>query len=141
MPGTGNFMTALIGVLLYVSRGNISLATSNPFDKPLINPAVFTSDFDISAMVQAIKDMQIYIQAGSWANFVQGPFGDLVTTVTDDLKATFTCNFSTTINYPFSSALMALSKATHSVVDSKLLVKGALGLCVVDASISVSDLW
>ncbi|TFK32044.1 aryl-alcohol oxidase-like protein [Crucibulum laeve] len=135
MPTTGNFMTVLTVVVSPLSRGNISLATSNPFDKPLINPGLLTHKFDILAMVQAIKDVQTFIQAGPWANFVQAPFGDLATAKTDDLKAAFARNFTGAGSHPSGSAPMSSSESNRGVVDSKLLVKGASGLRVVDASV------
>ncbi|TFK33134.1 aryl-alcohol-oxidase from pleurotus Eryingii [Crucibulum laeve] len=134
-PPTGNFMTILTAVASPTSRGSVALASTNPFDKPLIDPGILSSDFDIFAMVQSIKDAQTFIQATPWAGFVTGPFGGLATALTDEEKASFARTLAVTVNHPVGTASMSPSKAKWGVVDSQLLLKGAAGLRIVDASV------
>lgn len=55
----------------------MSLASSDPFAKPLINPGYLTSNFDVFTMIQAIKDMQTFMASDSWKDFIIGPVGQL----------------------------------------------------------------
>lgn len=115
--------------------------TTNPFAHPIIDPEILTSEFDIFAMVQAMKDAQTFIKASPWKNFIISPFGALANATTDALKAAFARTVSVTVNHPAGSASMSPAKAPWGVVDSNLLLKGATGVRIVDASIFVRILF
>ena len=116
----------------------MTLASDDPFDKPLIDPGILTSDFDIKAMVQAINDAQTFLSSPAWqSEFKPTPFGDLATSDTDKAKALFARNNSITVNHPAGTARMSPADASWGVVDSSLKLKGAEGVRVVDASIFV----
>ncbi|KAF8148671.1 aryl-alcohol oxidase-like protein [Crassisporium funariophilum] len=134
-PAEGNFMSLLTAVVSPVSRGTVRLATSNPFDQPVIDPAILSSDFDSFAMVQAMKDAQSFISSQPWSGFVVGPLGGLAEADTDEKKEAFARNFSVTVNHPVGTASMSPLRAKWGVVDPTLLLKGACGLRIVDASI------
>ncbi|KAF8514943.1 aryl-alcohol oxidase-like protein [Hysterangium stoloniferum] len=134
-PSEGFYMSILAGVVSPTSRGSITLASSDPFAKPLIDLALLSTEFDIFAIVQAIKDAAEFIKASPWEGFVKGPYGALANATTDEEKAEFARNFSATINHPGGGAAMSPSGAKGGVVDSKLLVKGVAGVRVVDASV------
>ncbi|KAF8514947.1 aryl-alcohol oxidase-like protein [Hysterangium stoloniferum] len=135
MPATGSFMSILTAVVSPTSRGSVSLASTNPFDQPIIDPAILTTDFDIFAMVQAVKDAQTFIQSSPFQGFVQGPFGQLAKATTDGLKTTLIRATAETVNHPVGTAAMSPVGASWGVVDPNLLLKGASGLRIVDASI------
>lgn len=116
----------------------MTLASSDPFADPLINPGYLTSEFDIFAMVQALKDAQKFIEARPWANFVVAPFGDLANATTDDALALYARNFGITINHSIGTARMSPVGAKWGVVDPDLVLKGVKGVRVVDASVFVS---
>lgn len=119
--------------------GSVRLASENPFDKPIIDPGILTSDFDIQAMVQAMKDAQTFLSSSPWqAEFKPVPFGDLATATSDESKALFARNNSVTVNHSVGTARMSPAGAPWGVVDSHLNVKGVLGVRVVDASVFVS---
>lgn len=118
----------------------MTLASSDPFADPLINPGYLTSEFDILAMVQALKDAQYFIQASPWADFVVSPFGDLANATTDDDLALYARNFSVTVNHSIGTARMSPVGANWGVVDPDLVLKGVKGVRVVDASVFVSYL-
>lgn len=120
--------------------GSVTLASSDPFADPLINPGYLTSEFDILAMVQALKDAQYFIQASPWADFVVSPFGDLANATTDDDLALYARNFSVTVNHSIGTARMSPVGANWGVVDPDLVLKGVKGVRVVDASVFVSYL-
>ncbi|KAI0077532.1 aryl-alcohol-oxidase from pleurotus Eryingii [Panus rudis PR-1116 ss-1] len=135
-PPTGNFLSVLTAVVSPTSRGTVTLNTTNPFDKPIIDPQLLVSDFDIAAMVQAIDDAASFLASGPWQKtFKPVPFGDLANATTFEAKAQFARNNSVTVNHPAGTARMSPANASWGVVDSKLQLKGASGVRVVDASI------
>lgn len=90
-------------------------------------------------MVQAMKDTQEFFAADAWKADVKPiPFGDLATATTDELLAEYARNNAFTESHPSGTARMSPDNASWGVVDSKLKVKGAQGIRVVDASVFVS---
>lgn len=91
-------------------------------------------------MVQSMKDAQEFFAASAWQTDVKPvPFGDLASATTDDLLAEYARNNAITESHPSGTARMSPDNATWGVVDSKLRVKGAQGIRVIDASVFVSD--
>ncbi|RDB19313.1 Pyranose dehydrogenase 1 [Hypsizygus marmoreus] len=134
-PETGNFMTVLTGVVSPLSRGSVTLTSSDPFDKPAIDLGLLNSEFDIFAMVQAMKDAQSFLTAEPWSGYIKAPFGELADATTDEAKAAYARKFGVTGNHPAGTAAMSPAHAAWGVVDSKLLLKGVEGVRVVDASV------
>ncbi|KAL4257348.1 GMC oxidoreductase family protein [Pleurotus pulmonarius] len=112
-PPTGNFLTLLTAVVSPASKGSIFIASADPFEKPLINPAIYSDEFDLLAMVQVMKDSQEFVQSPAWTGFVSATFGALNGVTTDEAMMTYARNFTVTVNHPV----------------------GTLGLRVVDASV------
>lgn len=116
----------------------MKLASSDPFEFPLIDPAFLSSNFDAQVMVYAIKAARRFVQTSPWAGFILDRFGDVGMAQTDDeIAAAARANIET-IWHPTSTARMSPKDAAWGVVDSQLLVKGTSGLRVVDASVFVS---
>lgn len=115
----------------------MTLASSDPFDKPLLNPNYLSSDFDVLTMVHAIKDMQTFMSTGPWKDFVIGPIGALVNSTTDEQLQFYARNTSESISHSIGTARMSPFGADWGVVNPDLSVKGTHGLSVVDASIFV----
>lgn len=115
----------------------MTLASSDPFDKPLLNPNYLNSDFDVLTMVQAIKDMRTLMSTGPWKHFVIGPIGELANSTTDEQLQVYARNTSESISHSIGTARMSPFGADWGVVNPDLSVKGTRGLSVVDASIFV----
>lgn len=114
------------------------MASSNPFSKPVIDLGLLTSEFDEYAIVQAMKDAQLFIKAHPWNGFIHSPFGELADVTTDKGRAAFAHKFGFTVNHPAGTAAMSPAKVKWGVVSPQLSLKGAVGLRVVDASVFVS---
>ncbi|KAK7434548.1 hypothetical protein VKT23_020157 [Stygiomarasmius scandens] len=134
-PLTGKFMTVLTALVSPTSRGSMILKSSDPFEEPAIDPGILNTTFDISAMVQALKDSKKFIRASYWDNFVIGPFGDLSNAETDEERSRLIREQAVTIYHPIGTARMAPQKASWGVTDPELRVKGVKGLRIVDASV------
>ncbi|ESK87617.1 aryl-alcohol oxidase [Moniliophthora roreri MCA 2997] len=130
-PSTGRFISVSTAVISPTSRGSLKLSSSNPFDPPLIDYGLYTSDFDINAQVEAMKMVQDFLSLPQFQGIVEGPFGDLANATTDQEKAAFARANSRTYSHPSCTASMG----PGGVVDSRLKVKGVEGLRVVDASV------
>ncbi|KAF8071934.1 pyranose dehydrogenase [Lyophyllum atratum] len=134
-PMQGHFISVGVIVVTPVSRGTVSLRSSNPMDPPLINPAFLTSGFDIFAMREAIKSAIRFLSAPVWKDYVIGPAGDLANATTDQLLEDYARRNVFTSAHPVGTAAMSVEGAGYGVVNPDLRVKGVSGLRIVDASV------
>ncbi|EEB90954.1 hypothetical protein MPER_10770 [Moniliophthora perniciosa FA553] len=133
-PSTGRFISVSTSVISPTSRGSLKLSSSNPFDPPLIDYGLYTTDFDINAQVEAMKMVQDFLSLPQFQGIIKGPFGALANATTDQEKAAFARANPRLFSHPCCTASMG----PGGVVDSSLKVKGVIGLRVVDASVFVS---
>ncbi|KJA26264.1 GMC oxidoreductase [Hypholoma sublateritium FD-334 SS-4] len=117
------------------SCGSVKLATNNPFDAPLIDPAYLESDFDIFVARESIKGFARFMAAPAWKGVVLGPQGALANATTDAELDDFIRSTASAGAHPVGTAAMSESAAAFGVVNPDLLVKNASGLRIVDASI------
>ncbi|KAJ6460939.1 aryl-alcohol oxidase [Mycena sanguinolenta] len=137
-PGGGNFVSFQAAVVSPASRGSITLNTSNPFDAPLIDPALLVDDYDVFAMGVAIKKAVKFVSAEAWKGFVIRPIDNLAQALTsDEALETYIRETVVAALHPVGTASMSPKNATWGVVGADLLLKGATGLRVIDASVMV----
>ncbi|OCH93208.1 alcohol oxidase [Obba rivulosa] len=135
-PATGFFLTLASIVVSPLSRGSITLASADPFTAPLIDPGLLSSPTDVSVMVAAIKAGFALLSASAWDGFVLSPTPDLAGATSDAALAAYARNSTSTVFHPVGSARMGPANASSgSVLSPRLLVNGASGLRVVDASV------
>ena len=114
--------------------GTIKLHSTDPFDKPLIDPQYLTTDFDVVALRESVRAIKRFIAAPAWTDLVISPYGALNATSDADIDA-YMRTLAFTGSHFVGTAAMSSSKS--GVVDQNLLVKGADGLRIVDASVFV----
>lgn len=85
-----------------------------------------------------MKDVHTITQAQAFEGFVLGPWGELAEAVTDEQKVAYARKNSYTGHHPTGTAKMSPYDAKWGVVNPDLMLKGAYGLRIVDASIFVS---
>ncbi|KAF5312003.1 hypothetical protein D9619_002492 [Psilocybe cf. subviscida] len=134
-PPTGNFITINTAVVSPTSRGTVTLASTDPFAFPKMDPAFLTTDFDVAAMTQVVKDARTFVASSPFSGLITGRFGTMGAAVTDADIAAAARDSVVTIWHPTSTARMSPKTASWGVVDSSLCVKGVNGLRVVDASV------
>ncbi|PPQ66925.1 hypothetical protein CVT26_010014 [Gymnopilus dilepis] len=134
-PATGSFFTIVIALISPTSRGSVKIRSTNPFDKPIIDPQYLTTPFDVFALRESVKAAKTFASAKAWSDYIIGPFGELANTSTDDEIDAFVRDTTTTIFHPTGTAAMSSSNSKTGVVNSDLTVKGAAGLRIVDASV------
>ncbi|KAJ7311737.1 glucose dehydrogenase short protein [Mycena albidolilacea] len=131
---TGNFMSAGMTVLTPTSRGSVTLQSNNPFDPPVIDLGLLTTEFDLFTAREAIKKAYRFVQAPVWKDYIIAPTIDLLNMTTDALDE-FIRNTAGPVGHLVSTAAMSAKDASYGVVNPDLLVKGASGLSIIDASI------
>jgi choline dehydrogenase-like flavoprotein len=114
------------------SRGTIALASANPNDAPLIDPAFFTDGDDLTQMIAGFKLTQKLLMAPSLASrYVEDLFTKNVKT-DDDIRRVLRERVDT-VYHPVGSCKMGSDEM--AVVNHELKVHGIDALRVIDASI------
>ncbi len=57
-----------------LSGGSVSINSSNPIDPPLIDPGYLTHDFDVFALIEAVKSSLRFSAAPAWSDYVLAPY-------------------------------------------------------------------
>lgn len=131
----GRFLTMAMALVTPASRGTVTLASSDPFTHPLINPGFLTSEFDIFAIREAVRVGRRFASTAAFDGFLLEPDGTLGQARTDEeLDAYARANVGTAY-HPTSTARMSAWNATDGVVNPDLTLKKAKGLRIVDASV------
>ncbi|KAL5484794.1 hypothetical protein ACEPAI_7436 [Sanghuangporus weigelae] len=133
----GHFFTVLTAVVSPSSRGNISLASSDPFDSPVINPNLLGTDFDIFTIREGIKAMRRFMSAPAWNGWILQEHGAFSQAHTDEEIEQYARNTANTVDHVSGTVSMGKTGTTvlgSGALNSDLTVKGTIGLRVVDAS-------
>jgi len=134
MPG-GHFFSIGTAVVTPTSRGSVTINTTDVFAPPLIDPGLLVEDVDLHALREAVKMAQRFVTAPAWAGYILSPANALAG-ATDDatLEAAIRAAASSS-SHLVGTVSMSARGAVDGVVDPDLLVKGARGLRVIDASV------
>lgn len=124
-------------LVFYSSGGFIKLATTDPFDKPIIDPKLVSTEFDKFCLRESVKALKRFLSASTWEDYVIGPYGSAAG-ITDEEIDAHVRNLSSTVNHVMGTAAISAVNASWGVVDPNLKVKGVEGIRVVDASVFVS---
>ncbi|RPD62467.1 alcohol oxidase [Lentinus tigrinus ALCF2SS1-7] len=130
LPATGRFVSMVTNVISPTSRGNISLASADPFDAPLVNPNLLGTDVDVAIMRSAIQAARNFMAAPAWADYIISEFGAFGEAQTDDELDAYIHDQSDTVDHPIGTIPMG----TDGALEANLTLKGTVGLRVVDAS-------
>lgn len=114
------------------SRGRVSLASSDPSDAPLIDPAFLEDDRDLEKLYQGARLTQRLMQSAAFDDIrgkpIYGTEEQDEARLKEDIR-----NRADTIYHPVGTCKMGTDKM--AVVDERLRVHGLKGLRVIDASI------
>ncbi|KAJ7028631.1 pyranose dehydrogenase [Mycena alexandri] len=130
----GHFVGAGMALVTPVSRGSVTINSSDPLAPPLIDIGMLTSDFDLFALREALKRAQQFFDAPVWRDSIIGPVQDLENITSDALDELIRNTAGPSLHL-VGSAGMSARDAPYGVVDPDLLVKGVEGLRIVDASV------
>jgi choline dehydrogenase len=130
----GHGYTLHVTLMRPKSRGSVTLASSNPFDKPLIDPAFLKESEDFDTLVAGTQ-LGLKVMASQALAAYRGPMMYPVDAKnTDQIKA-FLRDHSDTEYHPVGTCKMGPLEDAMAVVDSDLRVHGLQNLRVIDASV------
>ena len=75
------------------------MASSNPFDSPVINPNFLSTEFDIFTIRESIKVARTFIAAPAWNGWILSEVGAFAQAKTDDEIEQYVRNTSLTANH------------------------------------------
>ena len=134
-PDDKNYGTIITGLLAMLSRGNVTIASSDMADAPIIDPKWLTHPADQEVAVAAFKYARAFFNSRALAPVVLSeevyPGANISTDaqILKHIQATFTPLF-----HAAGTCAMGMVNDTMAVIDSKARVIGVDGLRVVDIS-------
>ncbi len=132
-----NSVSIIAGLQRPLSRGWVRLGSSDPLEKPLINPNYLAEDHDVQRMKQMVEISRAIFGAKAFSSALSGrellPGPDVRT---DDDLLVFVRERCDSYHHHVGSCRMGQGDMT--VVDPNLRVHGMQGLRVADASVMPS---
>jgi len=134
-PVEGNYVVMGCIVVSPNSRGSVELASSDPFDCPIIDLNLLGSEYDRHVMFTALKQVQKFASAPIFKDYIIRPYGAFANVKNDDDLREYIEEWTTTIWHPSCTAAMSKRGCSTGVVDPNLKVKGVNSLRVIDSSV------
>jgi choline dehydrogenase len=133
MEGPPEGFTVMAGIIRPASRGSLTLASADPDDRPLLDPAYLTQEVDVAAMELAFALCREIGEADALADWrgsevYPGPGVRSKEQIRDYLR-------ETCITYHHQAGTCRMGVDAEAVVDPELRVYGVEGLRVADASV------
>ncbi|KAF8056620.1 glucose dehydrogenase short protein [Lyophyllum atratum] len=135
VPPDQHIFSVATALVSPASRGTLTINSTNPFDPPLIDPALLKEESDRRMMRAALRHAFKFVSAPIFKGYVLGPAGDLANATTDAELDAYMNAEAGTFFHPTGTAAMSPKGAKRGVLDPDLKVKGIAGLRVVDASV------
>ena len=121
-------------VLRPKSRGQVTLASSDPFHAPLINPNFLADDEDVQTLLKGVRLSSAILEQAEIAKYKKHAI-DNESQLSDDALIEQLRNKADTVYHPVGTCKMGAEQDESAVVTPDLKVKKTQGLRVVDASI------
>ena len=130
----GHGYTLHVTLMRPKSRGTLTLASRNPKDKPLIDPAFFTDPEDIQTMIAGTQIGLDIMNSEALKSYRGNMIYPIARNQIDQIRS-FLRDHSDTEYHPVGTCKMGPSSDPLAVVDSQLKVHGLQNLRVIDASV------
>ncbi len=128
-----NSISILPGIVRPMSRGWLRLASSNPLEKPLVNPNYLSAEADVQRLVQSVKLARDIFATKAFSGWVKRELMPGPNVQTDEQLRTFVRQNADSYHHQAGSCKMGLDDM--AVVNPQLHVYGVEGLRVADASV------
>ncbi|KAK0479236.1 aryl-alcohol oxidase precursor [Armillaria novae-zelandiae] len=126
-PPPGNFFSIGVADICPLSRGDVTINSTNPLDPPLINPNYLSHPQDLAIMQYAVESAKKFVTSAAWDGYI---LGITANNTESDIR-----NGGGSVFHPVGTASMSPADASWGVVDPDLKLKGAKGVRIVDASV------
>ncbi|KAJ7481277.1 hypothetical protein B0H11DRAFT_1724260 [Mycena galericulata] len=120
-PPTGNFLGIASGVVSPVSRGSVTLNSSDPLSDPLIDLNFFDSEVDFFILREGIRSLLRFASQPQWADYVISPITVHSTSTDAELDNYVRANASA-FYHAAGTASMSPKGANWGVVDPDLVL-------------------
>jgi choline dehydrogenase len=140
VPGVQSFVNRIWGVVVILgkpaSRGSVRLASADPHDDALVDPAYFSVESDLETMVHGVKLARRIAASASlraWGarELMPGPLAQSDEAIGRWVRK----NAMTTYHFAGTCRMTTTGREREAVVDARLRVRGVSGLRVADASV------
>lgn len=115
------------------SRGSVNIASSNPYDAPLIDTNFLAEEDDINTLLRGMRIARQILQSPEMGKYQAKEILPGKSTDSDDELRAYIRSMTSAVHHPGGTCRMGTD--ANSVVDGELKVRGIAGLRVVDASI------
>ncbi|MEV4252138.1 GMC family oxidoreductase N-terminal domain-containing protein [Spirillospora sp. NPDC049652] len=115
------------------SSGRVSLASDDPSDAPLIDPAYLSAPGDLPRLVQGLRMAEKLLDTPPLSRYATRPMAPLRDGDDDAALEAYVRAHAETLFHPTGTCRMGADE--DSVVDPELRVRGVEGLRVADASV------
>ncbi|KAJ6506623.1 aryl-alcohol oxidase-like protein [Mycena sanguinolenta] len=133
-PPAGNYLTVAFACVAPTSLGSISLASNDPLAAPLIDPKLLDTEIDRVTMREAFRAARKFVTGPGFKGYIARELSAEVPD-TDEAIDAYLRATTAVVYHPTGTAKMSAKDAKDGVVNPDLLVKGAVGLRIVDASV------
>ncbi|KAF7373925.1 Oxygen-dependent choline dehydrogenase [Mycena sanguinolenta] len=133
-PPTGNYLTVAFACVTPTSLGSVTLASNDPLAAPLIDPKLLGTEIDRVTMREAFKAARKFVTGPGFKDYIIRELSAEVPDTDEGIDAYLRAT-TAVVFHPTGTAKMSAKDAKDGVVNPDLLVKGAVGLRVVDASV------
>jgi choline dehydrogenase len=131
-PAAANGFTIAVTILRTASRGRLRLASPDPDEAPLLDPATYEAPGDLASMLAGLRALRALAGTAALAEWGARELAPGAAVDDDDLDA-HARRMTFTASHPVGTAKMGVDGA--AVVDPQLRVHGVAGLRVADAAI------
>ncbi|KAJ6506629.1 glucose-methanol-choline oxidoreductase, partial [Mycena sanguinolenta] len=129
-----NYLTVLFACVTPTSPGSISLASNDPLAAPLINPKLLDTEIDRVTMREAFRAARKFVTGPGFKDYIARELSAEVPD-TDEAIDAYLRATTAVVYYPTGTSKMSAKEAKDGVVNPDLLVKGAVDLRIVNASV------
>ena len=129
-----NGFTILSMVMHPLSRGSLKLHSSDPFDKPLLDPQVFAESRDLETFIDSIEPLRAIAAQPAMRKYVKGEAQPGPEFTSREQLREFARATTGTAYHPAGTAKMGVD--SMAVVDPELRVYGTQSLRVADLSVT-----
>ena len=132
----GDGLTIAATLVDVKSRGEITLASKDPFAAPVIDPRYLSDPADLWLLVEGCKLAREFASQPALRSVVSSEFEPGLETQSDDEWVAYVRRMSESLYHPVGTC--GMGPGDDAVVDSQLSVNGVDGLRVADASVMPS---